>query len=59
MVRVGGIFVARLSTVFILSSVTGVVMQVMVFLEQGCAASLALGMDVMHTVETFLSTIVV
>jgi hypothetical protein len=55
-VGVVAVLVARLCAVLILIAV---VMDVMVFLEEGCAASLALGMDVMHTVEAFLSTIVV
>ena len=56
MVGVVAVLVARLCAVLILIAV---VMDVMVFLEEGCAASLALGVDVMHTVQAFLSTIVV
>ena len=55
-VGVVAVLVARLCAVFILIAV---VMDVMVFLEEGCTASLALGVDVMHTVQAFLSTIVV
>lgn len=55
-VGVVAVLVARLCAVLILIAV---VMDVMVFLEEGCAASLALGVDVMHTVQAFLSTIVV
>ncbi len=55
-VGVVAVLVARLCAVLVLIAV---VMDVMVFLEEGCAASLALGVDVMHTVQAFLSTIVV